>query len=125
MKLAVPPQIHWISSYALLLNKAFVTVGSYSAHHAQVGGTRIVKQLAYSKHCISLKDKCTNFKASAIIAPPTATYATLPALIARELEIVRGGLSGGWVTLVAAHKSNTSTNIYKTKVTKNKASELF
>ena len=69
--------------------------------------------------------KLRNFKASAIIAPPTATYATLPALIARELEIVRGGLSGGWVTLVAAHKSNTSTNIYKTKVTKNKASELF
>ena len=66
-----------------------------------------------------------NFEPSAIIAQPTATYATLPALIARELEIVRGGLSGGGVTLVAAHKSNTSTNIYKTKVTKNKASELF
>ena len=64
--------------------------------------------------------KLRNFNASAIRAPPTATHATLSALIARELEIVRGGLSGGWVTLVAAHKSNTSTNIYK-----NKASELF
>ena len=64
--------------------------------------------------------KLRNFNASAIRAPPTATHATLPALIARELEIVRGGLSGGWVTLVAAHKSNTSTNIYK-----NKASDCF
>ena len=64
--------------------------------------------------------KLRNFKASAIIAPPTATHATLPALIARELEIVGGGLSGDWVTLIAAHNSNTSTIIYK-----NKASELF
>ena len=48
----------------------------HEKNNAQVGGTRIVKQLAYSKHCISLKDKSTNFKASAIIAPPTATYAS-------------------------------------------------
>ena len=34
--------------------------------------------------------KLRNFNASAIRAPPTATHATLPALIARELEIVRG-----------------------------------
>ena len=75
------------------------------------------------KALYSTEKKCTklrNFNASAIRALPTTTHATLPALIARELEIVRGGLSGGWVTLVAAHKSNTSTNIYK-----NKASELF
>ena len=75
------------------------------------------------KALYSTEKKCTklrNFNASAIRASPTATHATLPALIARELEIVRGGLSGGWVTLVAAHNSNTSTIIYK-----NKASELF
>ena len=64
MKLAIPPQIHWISSCALLLNKAFVTVGSYSAHHAQVGGIRIVKQRAYSRHYILLKKKCTNYETS-------------------------------------------------------------
>ena len=65
--------------------------------------------------------KLRNFNASAAIrALPTTTHATLPALIARELEIVRGGLSGDWITLIAAHKSNTSTIIYK-----NKASDCF
>ena len=75
------------------------------------------------KALYSTEKKCTklrNFNASAIRALPTTTHATLPALIARELEIIRGGLSGDWVTLIAAHKSNTSTIIYK-----NKASELF
>ena len=75
------------------------------------------------KTLYSTEKKCTklrNFNASAIRALPTTTHATLPALIARELEIVRGGLSGDWVTLIAAHNSNTSTIIYK-----NKASDCF
>ena len=64
MKLAVPPQIHWISSCALLLNKAFVTVGSYSAHHAQVGGFRIIKQRAHSRHYILLRKSVQNYETS-------------------------------------------------------------
>ena len=124
MKLAVPPQIHWISSCALLLNKAFVTVGSYSAHHAQVGRVPNNQTTCSFKALYSTEKKYTklrNFNASAAIrALPTTTHATLPALIARELEIVGGGLSGDWVTLIAAHNSNTSTIIYK-----NKASDYF